>query len=90
VEGKHAPHVLDEREQERLGDGLNRAHDLPLGHTVHRVDVIQPLGPVEVALVHTVDADEAGPLAGVGRAADADGGCLAGAGWVLDLTTRWR
>jgi len=85
VEGKLGQHVLDEREQECLGDGLNRPHDLPLGHTVHRIDVIQPLGPVEVALMDGIDADEAGPLAGVGRAAEADGRCLArGLGSGLD------
>jgi len=31
MEGELCEHVIDERDQELLGDGLNRADELPLG-----------------------------------------------------------
>ncbi len=73
-------HLLDHAEQVRLGDRLHAGHHLPLGDAVHGVDVVQPLDAVQVALVHAVDADEAGPALGRRRLAHADLGVLASAG----------
>ena len=65
LEWELSKHLLDCRQHVRLGDDLHRGHHLPLGHAVHRVDVVQPLDAVVVALVHAVNADEA--RASIGR-----------------------
>nr|AAR98532.1 hypothetical protein [Brachymonas petroleovorans] len=57
LEGKLRQHLLDHPQQVHLADGLHAGHHLPLRDAVHRVDVVQPLGAVLVALVHAVDAD---------------------------------
>ena len=47
-------HRLQHGDQVPLVDGLHAPHHLPLGHRVHRVDVVHPRLAVEVALVHRV------------------------------------
>ena len=71
-------HLLDDGQQMRLGNDLHRGHHLPLGHAVHRVDVVQPLDAVLVTLVNAVDADEAWAALGRRGLAHADGGGLGG------------
>ena len=62
--------VVEQRVQHRhkvgLGDALAASHQLELGDTVHRVDVIGALEPVEVPLMQAVDADESGRPWGLG------------------------
>ncbi len=74
LEGELFEHLLDDGQQMRLGDCLRRGHNLPLGDAVHRVDVVQALDAVEVALVDAVDAHEAGAPIGCRRTAHANGG----------------
>ena len=64
----------------RLADDLHGGNHLPLRHAIHRVDVVQALDAVLIALVHAVDADEARATLGGGRLACADGGGLGGLG----------
>ena len=56
-----------------LGDRLHSSHHLPLSDAVHRVDVIQALGAVQIALVDAVDTDEARTPIWGWRLAHADG-----------------
>ena len=53
-------HGLQHRYEKSFADRLHRPHHLPLRHLVHRVDVIHPLDPVLVPLMHRVDADVSG------------------------------
>ncbi len=73
-------HLLDDRQQMCLADGLHRGDHLPLRHAVHRVDVVQALGAVQIALVDAVDADEARTAIRGRRLAYADGHGLGGSG----------
>jgi len=73
LEGELFEHLSDDWQQMRPGEGLHAGYHLPLGHAVHRVDVIQPLYAVLITLVDAVDADEAGSTAGRRGAAYADG-----------------
>ena len=50
----------DHRQEIGLGELLARGHDFPLRHAVHDVDVVDPLHPVLLALVHAVDAHKSG------------------------------
>ena len=87
LEGKLREHLLDDGQQVGLGDGLHAGHHFPLRHAVHRVDVVQALGAVQVALEHAVDADEARAAFGSWGTAHTDGTALVGR--VLVSTTRW-
>jgi hypothetical protein len=65
---------------------LSSSHHLPVRDAVQRVDVVQPLDAVQVALVDAVDADEAGAALGRRRLAHADLGVLGGLGLGLHHT----
>ena len=65
-------HRFNHRQQKRLAQTLARGHDLKLRNTVHRVDVVEPLHAVLVALMHAVDTDEAGATFRCGRTAHAN------------------
>ena len=58
-ERKLLQQLPDDREQIRLADLFAGGDKLELGHTVHRIDVIHPFLPVQIALMHTVNADVA-------------------------------
>src|SRR3972149_6332584 len=80
-EGKTRKDLLQDWQQECLRQVLTGGDDLVLGDAVHGVDVIEPLRAVLIALMHAVDADEAGAAVGGGRAALPDGdGIAAGLG----------
>ena len=53
-------HLVEHRQQERLGDRGHRADVLELGDLVDQVDVVDALLAVAVSLVHRVHPDEAG------------------------------
>ena len=36
-----------------------RGHHLSLGHNIHRIDVINPLGAIQITLVHGINTDKA-------------------------------
>lgn len=72
-EGEAVEQGLDDRQQEGLADPLAGGYEFPLGDAVHRVDVIDPLHPVLIALMHAVDADETRLAIGRRRAALANG-----------------
>ena len=72
-EGEGVDELLQDGQQEGLGDGLDGADELVLGDLVDDVDQVDALFAVEVALVDGVDAQETGPTAGVRLAALADG-----------------
>uniref|UniRef100_E6PKS1 Uncharacterized protein n=1 Tax=mine drainage metagenome TaxID=410659 RepID=E6PKS1_9ZZZZ len=80
LEGKLLQHLLDDGQHVGLGDRLHRGHDLPLGDAVDGVDVIQTLDAVEVALMHTVDANEPWAPIGCRCPAYSDGGGTIAAG----------
>ena len=52
--------LFQDGQQVGLAQALAGGDDFHLGEAVHGVDVIEPLDPVLIALVDTVDADEAG------------------------------
>jgi hypothetical protein len=54
AEGKLPQHGLQHWFQSRFADLRGGAHHLPLRHFVHRIDVIDPLHPVPIPLVHGV------------------------------------
>ena len=60
-------------DQPSLRDLRQGRHDLPLGHFVDRIDVIQTLGAVAVALMHGVDPQIPGPALRARFAPLADG-----------------
>ncbi len=70
---KSLQQLPDDRQQRGLADLLASGNELELGHAVHRIDVIDPLHAILIALVHTVDADIARPPIRLGGAALADG-----------------
>ena len=74
AERKAGEQGFDHRQQIGFADLLAGSDELPLGQAIHGIDVINTFHPVLVALMHAVDADEAGPPLGRGRAtlADAD------------------
>ncbi len=72
-EGQVLQQAFQSGQQVGLADALAGGHQFELGHAVHRVDVIDPLEAVEVALVDAVDADEARTPLGGRSAALADG-----------------
>ncbi len=72
-EGELLEDVLQHGQEVGLADALAGGHDLPLGEAVHGVDVVDPLGPVLIALVNAVDADVAWAPIGLWRLAHADG-----------------
>ncbi len=72
-------HLLDDGQQVGFADGLHRGHHLPLSDAVHRVDVVQALDAVLVALVNAVDADEARAAFRSWGLAHSDGNGLGGA-----------
>lgn len=57
--GEAFEHELDDGQQVSLANALGAGDDLPLGDDVHRIDVIDALGAIEVALVNGVNADVA-------------------------------
>ena len=60
---------------------LHGPHELELGHLIDRVDVVDALGPVLVALVHGIDAHIAGLAVRLGLAPVPDGAvCRLGLG----------
>ena len=65
-------HLLQQGNQERLGDAGHRADVLELRDLVDQVDVVDALGAVAVALVDRVHAQVARPAAGIRAAALAD------------------
>ena len=73
-------HLRDDRQQVGFGDGLYAGHHFPLGDAVHGVDVVQALGTIQVALMHGIDADEAGSAIGCRCPAHADGDGVCGPG----------
>ena len=78
-EGEEVEEPLEHGQQEAFGDRRRGADELVLGDRrpqavgVHRVDQVEALAAVEVALVDGVDAQEAGPALGPGAAALGDG-----------------
>lgn len=76
LEGETRPQLPDEGQEIALADPLAGGHQLPLGFTVHDVDVIDALDAVLVALVDAVDADETRPAIGRGGAPMATGAPL--------------
>ncbi len=55
-EGELFEQRFQHRQQPEFGDLRGRGHDLPLGHLVDGVDVIQPFASILIALMHGVDA----------------------------------
>ena len=47
-------HRFNHRQQKRLAQAFAGRHDLELRDTVHRIDVVEPLDPVLIALMHAV------------------------------------
>ena len=72
-EGEEVEEALEHGQQEALRDRRHGADELVLGDFVHRVDQVDALAAVEVALVDGVHAQEAGAALGTGSAALADG-----------------
>ena len=62
----------DDWEQVRFADLFAGGDELELGHAIHRIDMIHPLHPVLVTLMHTVDADIAWRAVGLRGSALAD------------------
>ena len=52
-EGEAREQLAQDRQQIGLAEALAGGHEFELGNGVHGVDVIDPLGPVLVALIHT-------------------------------------
>ena len=72
-EGHLIQDVIERRHQIGFADLLASHPDLPLRDAVHRVDVIQALHPVLIALVHAVDTQIPRTALGRGRFAYPDG-----------------
>lgn len=72
-ERKPFQQLLDDRQQVRLADLLASGDQLELRHTIHRIDVINPLHPILIALMHAVYPDVARHAIGLGGAAASDG-----------------
>src|ERR1035441_483979 len=58
LEGKLMQYGFQYRNQKLFADLADAAHDLPLRHRIHRVDVVHALGSIPVPLMHRVDAQE--------------------------------
>src|SRR5271170_4979958 len=58
IERELLKHLLDDRQQMCLGDRLHGGRHFPLGDAIDRVDVVQALGAVEIALMNAVDTHE--------------------------------
>ncbi len=58
AEGHLLQQAFQDGQQEALGDGFYRGHQLELGRLVDQVDQVDALDAVPVALVHRVDARE--------------------------------
>ncbi len=71
-EGEGLQQLLQGGQQVVLGDLLHADGHLPLGDLIDCIDVIDPLDTVQVALVHGIDAQEAGTATGPGLAPLAD------------------
>jgi hypothetical protein len=68
AEWKRFQHAQQQRFQPSLRDMLDRSHHLPLRNFVYRVDVINALDSIQIALVYRVHAQIPVPIAtGVGR-----------------------
>ena len=72
-EGVGLEQSLEDGHQEALGNGLHRAHVLPLSDFVHEVHVIDALVAVTVALVDGVHTDIARTTVRTGFSALANG-----------------
>lgn len=72
VEGKALEQQRNDRQQEGFADALHRGHQFRLGDDIDGVDVVDPLGPVLIALVHGIDADVAGHALRGGNLTNAD------------------
>ena len=59
--------------QVRLADALDGGHRFPLGHDIHRIDVIDTLDAVQIALMDSIDADVARQAVGRRRLPHGDG-----------------
>jgi hypothetical protein len=68
AEGKLMEHGLQYRDQILLADLAGAAYHLPLRHRVHRIDVVDALGALPVALMHGVHPQKAGPVLRFGLA----------------------
>ena len=50
----------DHRQQVGFADVFHRGHQFPLGDDIDGIDMVDPLHPILIALVHGIDADIAG------------------------------
>src|ERR1017187_1615118 len=57
LKGELLQDTLQHGDQPRFRNLRGCANDLPLGHFIHRVDVIDALDSVKIALMHGVNAD---------------------------------
>ena len=87
AEGKALEQRFEHRNQERLRDALDRADALELGDLIDQIEVIQGLDAVQIALVDSIDADEAGTTLGAGLRRSPMGRCT---GRVLSKGPRTR
>jgi hypothetical protein len=60
LEGKLLDQQLNDGAHKAVADVLRAHHHLPLGDDIDRVDVVDPLDTVVIALVHAVYADVTG------------------------------
>lgn len=70
-------HRFNYRQQKRLAQPSAGGHDLELRDAVHRIDVVEPFYAVLIALVHAVNADEAGAAFRCRRTAHPNGYVIA-------------
>ena len=56
LEGKLMQDCFQHRAQMLLADLAHATYHLPLRHRIHGVDVVHPLGPFPISLMHRVDA----------------------------------
>ena len=70
-EREQAEQTVEHRHQKAFGDRRDRADELVLRDLVDHVDQVHAFGAVAVALVHGVDAQEAGQAVRLRRPADA-------------------
>lgn len=78
-EGEPRQELGQHRQQVSLRNPLTGGHQLPLGNPIDRVDMVEPLDAIEIALMDAIDADEARAALGVWGATLANGN-LRGAG----------
>ena len=72
-EGERFEQRLKGREQERLTDTFHRGHDFKLRDLVYRIDMVDAFLPIEVTLMHGIDAQVTRLSLGPGFTALPDG-----------------